>query len=293
MELKSGFYTALGTPLDECGNLVAQSLEKHIENQITVAGASGLLLMGSMGIEAYLKNDTFKQTAMVGVKANAGRLPLFVGAMDNSVARVMEKIDMLKGLDIDGVVLTTPYYATLNDNEVVNWFTTIADKSPFPIYLYDLAVITKTKIKLCAIEALINHKNIKGIKTADWELITAIERKFPDADFACLYSGLDNFDYANMLGITKNLDGMFCCMPKTGRAMYDCIEAGDLKGARVHLDNILLLRNTMISLGLMQSFTFLMNELGYEGNFHQDYTLPITDEAKATLISLMKKCGEI
>ena len=33
MELKSGFYTALGTPLDECGNLVAQSLEKHIMSE--------------------------------------------------------------------------------------------------------------------------------------------------------------------------------------------------------------------------------------------------------------------
>ena len=34
MKLKDGFFTALGTPLDENGNLVAQSLEKHINQQI-------------------------------------------------------------------------------------------------------------------------------------------------------------------------------------------------------------------------------------------------------------------
>ena len=292
MKLTNGFYTALGTPIDEFGNLVAHSLEKHIENQIE-AGASGLLLMGSMGIEAYLKNSTFKAAAEVGVLANKGRLPLFVGAMDNSIVRVMEKIDMLRGLDIDGVVLTTPYYATLTTDEVVNWFKTIADASPFPVYLYDLAVITKTKITLAALEQLVYHNNIGGIKTADWEMIQAVKRNFPDADFECLYSGLDNFDYANMLGITKNLDGMFGCTPKSGRAMYDCVKAGDLKGARAYLDNILLMRNTMISLGLMQSFTYLMNTLGFEGNFHQDYTLPLTEAAKATLIDTMKKIGEL
>ena len=292
MKLTNGFYTALGTPLDNEGNLVANSLKKHLEQQIEI-GASGLLLMGSMGIEAYLKNSTFKEAARVAAETVNGRTPLFVGAMDNSIAKVMEKIDMLNGLNIDGVVLTTPFYATLTDAEVVNWFSTIADKSPFPIYLYDLAVVTKTKIKLCALEKLINHKNIKGIKTVDWEMIQAVGRKFPDADFECLYSGLDNFDYANMMGITKNLDGMFCCTPKNGKAAFDCIKADDLKGARVHLDNILLMRDTMISLGLMRSFTYLMNELGFEGNFHQDYTLPLSDETKAILKATMTKIGEL
>ena len=292
MKLKNGFFTALGTPIDDSGNLVEESLVKHIESQIE-AGASGLLLMGSMGIEAYLKNSTFKKAAEVGAHANRGRLPIFVGAMDNSIARVMEKIDMLAGLDIDGVVLTTPFYATLTQGEIVNWFSSIADKSPFPIYLYDLAVITKSKITYPVISELISHENIKGIKTVDWELIQTIKRRHPEADFSCLYSGLDNFDYANMIGITLNLDGMFCCMPKTGRAMYDCIEAKDFTGARVHLDKILYLRDTMISFGLMQSFTYLMNALGFEGNFHQDYTLPITDEEKARLLSLMKEYGEL
>ena len=32
-------------------------------------------------------------------------------------------------------------------------------------------------------DALIKHDNIKGIKTADWELIQAIARKYPEKDF--------------------------------------------------------------------------------------------------------------
>lgn len=292
MKFTNGFYTALGTPLDENGNLVEASLRKHINQQID-AGASGLLLMGSMGIEAYIKNSAYADIVRVAADETAARLPLFVGIMDNSIVKVKEKIDMIGNAKIDGVVLTTPYYEVLDNPQMVNWFKSIADASPYPLYLYDLAVVTKTKITLDVIDRLIDHPNIKGIKTADWEMIQAIGRKYPDAGFECFYSGLDSFDYANMMGICKNLDGMFSCTPRNGRKMYDCIKSGDYAGARKYLDNILLLRDTMIAHGLMMSFTYCMNQLGCEGSFHQDYCLPIWEQSKKALNDTMHTIGEI
>lgn len=294
MKYQNGFYTALGTPLDKNGDLIEASLRRHIRQQID-AGAAGLLLMGSMGIEAYLKNSTYAEAVRVAEDEVGGSLPLFVGAMDTSVAKVMEKIKLIgENKRIDGVVLTNSYYyATARNDEMVNWFEMIADRSPYPVFLYDLAVVTKSKITLPVIDKLISHKNIKGIKTADWELIQAIGRKYPDADFSCLYSGLDSFDYANMMGIRKNLDGMFSCTPKNGTALYAALKKNDYALARIHLDNILLMRDTMIACGLMPSFTFCMNLLGCEGDFHQDYCLPITDESKEILLGLMKKIGEL
>lgn len=291
MNFKNGFYTALGTPLDEKGNLCASSLKTHIRQQID-AGASGLLLMGSMGIEAYIKNTTYKEVVRVAAEEVGGKLPLFVGVMDNSIAKVMERIEMIGDAEIDGVVLTTPFYAFVDNEQMVNWFSSIADKSPYPVYLYDLAVVTKCKITLPVIDRLIGHPNIKGIKTADWEMIQAIDRKYPESEFFCFYSGLDAFDYANIIGIRKNLDGMFSCTPQNAKKMFACLAADDFKGARMYLDNILLLRDTMIVCGLMPSFTYCMNLLGCEGNFHQDYCLPITDEAKKKLEDTMQKICE-
>lgn len=293
MELKKGFYTALGTPIDDNGDLIADSLAKQIEMQIEY-GASGLLLMGSMGIEAYLKNSTWADAVKVAVKANAGRLPLFVGAMECSIAKIMEKIDLLDGMKIDGIVLTTPYYNVLKPEEVVNFFTIMADKSPAPLFLYDLAVVTKTKITRGIVDKLINHPNIAGIKTADWELIHYIERTYPESDFQCLYSGLDSFDYANKMGITKNLDGMFACTPKNGRKLYDAIDAGDYVAARKYLDNILLMRDAMVSTrGLLVTFSYAMELLGCPGNYHQDYSLPINEAEKTLAEDVMRKIGEI
>ena len=168
---------------------------------------------------------------------------------------------------MDGVVLTNPYYAAVDNEQMVNWHSKIADLSPYPLYLYDLAVVTKTKITLPVIDRLIKHPNIKGIKTADWEMIQAIGRKYPDAAFACT--------------------------PNNGRKMFACLEKDDFKGAREHLDNILLLRDTMIAQGLMRSFTYCMNQIGCEGNFHQDYCLPITEKSKEILRETMHNIGEI
>ena len=292
MRIKDGFYTALGTPLDENGNLVEESLRKHINQQIE-AGASGLLLMGSMGIEAYIKNSAYGEIVRVAADEVGGRLPLFVGVMDTSIVKVKEKIEMIGNAQIDGIVLTNSYYASMDNAQMVNWFSKIAEISPYPLYLYDLAVVTKTKITMPVIDELIDNPNIKGVKTADWEMIQAIGRKYPDADFDCFYSGLDSFDYANMMNIKKNLDGMFSCTPENGKKMFECLKTNDFAGARKYLDNILLLRNTMIAEGLMASFTYCMNQLGCEGNFHQDYCLPIGDDSKKILRDTMQRIGEL
>lgn len=292
--VKNGFVTALGTPLDKNGNVVESSLRRHLRQQIDVGGASALLLMGTMGREAALTLEAFNDVARIACDEVNGEIPLFIGAMDTSIAKVKQKINLIKDYKFDGIVLTVPYYFTVNDEKAINWFSELADFSPIPVYVYDHLGITQYKININVISKLITHKNIRGMKSVDWELIKKIERKFPEADFECFYSGLDNFDYANQLGITKNLDGMFCCTPKNGRKMYDCMQKKDYDGARKYLDKILFLRDEMIATGrLMACFTYCMNLLGCDGIFHDDYEVDASVEQKAYMEKLMKQIGEI
>ena len=291
--LKNGFYTALGTPLTEDGKIIESALRKHIEQQIG-AGASGLLLLGSMGIQASVPVSECTKAVDIAIDAVEGRVPLFVGAMDNSFAKVLERLEQIgEGKPIDGIVLTVPYYSKPSEGDAIYWYKTLADKSPYPIYIYDLSVVTQFSISMNVIDAVIGHPNVKGMKSANWELIKAIERKYPNSGFECLYSGLDSFDHANVLGIKKNLDGMFACTPKNGKLMYECAEAGDIEGVRKYLDNILLLRDTMNDHGLMRCFTYCMNLLGVDGNFHQDYRKPTAENAKEIMLETMKAIGEI
>ena len=70
--MNKGFYTALGTPLDENLNFCAKSMANQIEQQIE-AGVSGLLVMGSMGNMTYLKNSEYPKVAKAAAEAARGR----------------------------------------------------------------------------------------------------------------------------------------------------------------------------------------------------------------------------
>lgn len=291
--MKNGFFTALGTPLDAQGNFMPSSFKKQIEDQID-AGAAGLLVMGSMGIQPYIKQSEYAKVAQAGVEAAKGRCPVLVGVMDNSIYRVMDRIESLKGLKIDGVVTTTPFYYGVKQSDVINFFDQIAKNSSFPLYLYDLAVVTKTKIAASTVEALMKNKNVKGIKTGD--LLTAKQLHFsPEKtdDFNIIFSGLDLFDVAWKYGIKKNLDGMFSCTAPIGSKMYKSLENEDYDTAKACLDDILLLRDTMAGLGIFEAFTCAMNFLGYEGSFGPDYGKPLAESDKAKVRDCMKKVGLI
>ena len=292
-KLKKGFYTAMGTPLDENGNIIADSLAKEIDMQIN-AGASGLLLMGSMGIESAIKNSTYKETVRIAVEANKGRVPLFVGAMDNSIERVKDRIDMIKEYDFDAIVLTTPFYSAYPDAENINFFEKIADYSPKPIFLYDLAVVTKQKINFAMVQKLAKHPNIKGIKSGDIVLARQVKNNLPDFEF--LFSNIDIFDVAISYGIDKVLDGMFSSTPVNSKKFNDAALSGDMETCKNALDNILAFRDFYCeqNADLMVAYSESMNLLGLDGFFYDDYTYLGADSERVEKIkAFMTEIGEL
>ena len=293
MVLKDGFYTALGTPIDEKGAIVEEGLRAQIEQQIQ-HGASGMLLMGSMGMQPCILTSEAARAAKIASDAVAGRTALFVGAMDNSIARVKERIDTLRGLNIDGLVLTSPYYFMLDNPTLVSYFKTIADYSPYPLYLYDLPVSVKHKITYPMVIELAKHPNIMGIKTADITMIMQIMQLGEvKSEFTPLYSGLDSMDIGCKHGIRHYLDGMFATTPKNAEAMEACYRANDFAGATKHLRNIIRLRDTMAKYVIFPSFTVTMNLLGLKGSYQPDYTAKVSAEAAANLKKVMEEIGEL
>ncbi|GBG07320.1 dihydrodipicolinate synthase family protein [Paenibacillus agaridevorans] len=290
--LSAGYYPALGTPLDEQGNVIASSLSLHVEDQLN-GNAAGLLVMGSMGMQAQIKNSEYARTAQIAsdaVKAAQSACPVMVGVMDNSIGRVAERIDSLKGMALSGVVATTPFYFALTQTEVRAFFERIASKSPFPVYMYDLPGITKTKIEAATAIELMKHPNIAGIKTGDLALARVLQReKFQHApNFSVLFSGLDVFDAAYGYGLTSQLDGMFSCTTAINKRLYESLASEDMEAASSSLDDIITLRNTFVSVGVFGGFSYAMNSLGFEGNFAPDYAPRLTAAQEEQVQSCMR-----
>ncbi|MCX6994189.1 MAG: dihydrodipicolinate synthase family protein [Kiritimatiellaeota bacterium] len=272
--MQDGFYTALGTPLDEHGKLLSRSLTKQIEDQIA-AHVSGLLVMGSMGIQPCIRDAEYPKVVATAVDAVKGACPIMVGVMDNSIGKVMERIRAISGMAIDGVVATTPFYYLTSQDDVVNFFECLARNSPYPVYMYDLPVITKVKIEQATAERLAAHRNIAGIKTGNMTTAKALlNRRDPKTAFDIFYSDLGLHDVAFAYGLKMGLDGMYSVAAPLGADIYRNLKEGNMHGASATLDKILNLRNTMIKAGLWHAYSFALNLLGYEGRHYPDYCAP-------------------
>ena len=114
--MKKEFYPALGTPTSPEGNLEKDSFYRQIELMID-SGAKGLLCMGSMGKMIAIKDCEYQAIAAQCCNMTNNRIPVMVGVMDCSIGRVLDRIDALGSLPIEGVVATVPYYFALNSNE--------------------------------------------------------------------------------------------------------------------------------------------------------------------------------
>ena len=292
-QMKDGFYAALGTPTDDSGKLIETSYVEGIELMLA-SGASGMLCMGSMGKMVSLKNSEYPEVAKLCTKTVSERVPVMVGVMDCSVNRVLDRIEALDKINIDGVVATVPYYYKLNAGEIENFYTMISKKSRYPIYIYDLPSVTQSPITAGTLNALMKIPEIKGVKTANMNLIFDLYRNnLLRSDFSVFYSGLDTADAAIKLGLRKNLDGMFTCTPNNSKMMYGNIENNNSLNISKYLNNIITLRNIFLKENVMPAYSYAMELLGCPGNYHPDYDVQVSDKLKEEINSYMKTIGEI
>lgn len=294
MKIKPGFVPALGTPLDENGNLCVESYKKQIEDQIQ-AGASAVLCMGSMGAQAYIRTSVCPSIAKAAVEAAAGRVPVFVGAMDCSIGRAKERLAAMEDLDVAGFVFTTPYYNPCSRAQMMRYFKEVFAATKHNVLLYDLAVVTQSKITYdMVLELLRDVPNLIGIKSADMEMFRKLKLN-PDVpeNFIMVYSGLDTFDIAYTWGIDNCLDGMLSCTPANTSKLFKALAAGDRATAGQALNNIIDLRDFFVAHNLWPSFSTTMNLLGYEGNFSPDYEVPLKEGCEAEIREELIKIGEL
>ena len=292
--MKAGFVPALGTPIDSKGNLCKESYQKQINDQIA-AGAVGILCMGSMGMQAALRQGVCPDVAAAAVEAASGRVPVFVGAMDTCIARAQERMAAMEELDIAGFVFTAPYYSACNREQMMRFFRGVAGATRHSILLYDLPSVTQSKITYdMVLELLRDVPNFAGIKSADQQMFRKLTLN-PDVpeDFIMVYSGLDTFDIAYKWGIDKCLDGMCSCTPVNTGKMFRAMEQGDYETAAECLNNIVALRDAFIGWDLWPAYSTTMNLLGYEGIHCPDYCPPIKQEFVPQIREMLVKIGEL
>jgi 4-hydroxy-tetrahydrodipicolinate synthase len=263
-ETAAHFITALVTPMHDDDTLHAEGLRRAIETQID-AGIGGLLIAGSMGAMQLLPDETYRALVTESVRLAGGKVELLIGAGDASFARTRDRIHFLNQHPVDGVVVLAPYLMPFSQSELIEYFTALADESRAPLFLYDLPVMTRTKLERDTVLAIARHPNVAGIKCSDEPGYARQVRDLAPERFRVILAAPTLMDIFLQTGFSEHLDGVFSLCPRQVVAIGAAVARGENARAAELQQGLNRTLALLHKHGVWNPFTALLHAQGIPG----------------------------
>ena len=279
---KACFIAATGTPLDKNEDLLEEGLERLLDRQ-WLSGIHGVLVAGTMGVMQLLRDSTYRTLVERSIAISNGRGEVLVGCGDTSLARTMEKIEYLNGLEVDGVVALSPYFMAFSQEELFSYYWSLADRSNHPLYIYEIPCRTGVALEHLTVERLAEHHNIRGIKcSCEWAWTEELIQRLGDR-LRIIVVQLDHMDQLLEQGVMEHLDGIFSIIPSWTVELGKAVERGDRPQAAEYRRRIVHIQDLLRRFGSFQTATVLWNSQGIPGNFAPAPLQPLTEQQKKQL----------
>ncbi len=292
-----GIIVPVATPFLS-GGAVDLSSYKKIINHVIEGKVNAVFCLGSTGETAHLSMEGRFEVVRKTAEFVAKRVPILVGAMETSIEHILRTDALAAEIGAECIVLTAPYYFPLNDQELFEFFQTIAAKTKLPILLYNIPQLVKTPIsvpvlkKLSAIDKFIGLKDTSGQMIYFWRAMDAIRPHRPDFKF---FVGLDELVVECLtLGADGAIPGGPNFFPQLFADTWQAAKNNDLAALRRVKPKIATLAKVFAVSdsfsGYLKGLKTAMNLLGLcEPNFTPPFTAPdaqIVGDIKKILIEL-------
>lgn len=236
-----GVYLPLITPFAADGSVALDAVTALCHRYLD-AGATGIVPLGTTGeasaLTAEEKRAVVDACSAVTVERGA---QLIVGVGTNSTRTTLENVAAFADVPgLSGVLVVVPYYVRPSEAGIVAHFNAVADASPVPLVLYNVAFRTGRHLSAAGVIEAAAHPNIVGIKQATGLETDTLEllRDAPD-DFAVL-GGEDAYLFPMMLMGGK---GTICAsahvLTEHFVSMIECGAAGKVEEGRALAESLL------------------------------------------------------
>lgn len=237
-----GVYVPLITPFTADG-AVALDAVSSLCHEYLDAGATGIVPLGTTGEASALSAEEKQAVVAACAAVCADRdAQMIVGAGTNNTATSVAAVEALAGTPaLSGVLIVVPYYVRPSEAGIVAHFRAVADASPVPLVLYNIAMRTGRHLSAAGVIEAAAHPNIAGIKQASTGLdldTLQLLAGAPD-DFAVL-GGEDPFLFPLVLmgGAGAICASAHVCTERFV-AMIECGLAGKVDDGRAHAEALL------------------------------------------------------
>ncbi|MFI3265503.1 MAG: 4-hydroxy-tetrahydrodipicolinate synthase [Rikenellaceae bacterium] len=166
----TGLGVALVTPFTEDGRVDYNGLATIIDYVIE-GGVDYIVALGTTAETPTLYMPERAVIAMFISNHIAGRVPLVMGVGGNSTSEVLDQLREFDLRGADAILSVTPYYNKPSQEGLYQHFKVVAENSPVPIILYNIAGRTGVNMSVeTTLRIARDFDNVIGVKEASGNL---------------------------------------------------------------------------------------------------------------------------
>ena len=287
----TGLGTALVTPFTKSGEMDEKAVRRLGRRQID-SGTHFLVPVGTTGENPTLEVSERLRMVEILVDEAKGQVPVLAGCGGYNTREIVHLAKDMQKAGADGLLSVTPYYNKPTQDGIVQHFKAIADATPLPIVLYNIAGRTGVNIETPTVAKLAQVPNIIGVKEASGSLsqMCDVLRSAP-SDFIVL-SGDDALTLPLMaVGGRGVISVVSNEIPKEMSQMVEAAERNDFAAARAIHNRIINLMQINFVESNPGPVKYAMAQMGLLEEVYRLPMVPLKPESKAKVDAVLKELG--
>lgn len=232
--MKAKWITPVVTALDKQGHVDVEA-NLRIYDFLIENGMDGILIFGSIGEFFAIPMEEKRELLKKAIAHIKGRVTVYAGTCHMELDQCVEFSNYALELGADGVMVISPYYFSLPDSGILNFYDRLAEGIKGDLLLYNFPDRTGHDLSADLIYNLVSrHENIVGIKDTvstmghTRGIIQKVKKDYPNFQ---VFSGFDEFFGHNVLsGGDGCVAGLSNFAPEVASAYARAARADDLAG---------------------------------------------------------------
>ena len=158
-----GVIVPILTPLNSDETVDTQSL-RRLANYLIDNGVHGIWISGTTGEFASLSDQQRLISIETLVDEVAGRIKVIGNVSGPSTELSLKMAIDVQEMALDGIAVTPPYYYPHSQDELLDHYRYISDRSGLPLWVYNIPQTVKTAVAPATVATLASEGAVVGVK---------------------------------------------------------------------------------------------------------------------------------
>lgn len=228
-----GIIPPIISPFDEKGKF-NEKVYRTLVDRLIDGGVHGIFPLGTTGEFYAFSVAESKMILEVTMDQVKGRVPVYAGANSITTRGTVELVQIAQECKVDAVSVLTPMFISQTQDELIHFYTSIANSTDLPVIIYNNRPKTNVQVEPKTVAKLAEIANIVGVKDSTGDFTNTAEyiRLTRGNDHFGVLLGRDTLIHAGLChGAVGAIASCANVAPRIAADIYDKYMSGDIAGS--------------------------------------------------------------